>query len=205
MAASKKSLDPQEQQIGSVYAKSLLAAAKSSGDLEEVVDQLLTFGEEVLAKQPKFIELMNSSRLSGAEKLQLIDRVLQSKASPTLVNFLKVVSQKGRFDCLNAIVSETRRLYNEETGVVEVLVSSATELDESLRGQIVSKLESVLGKKVSLDASVAPEMLGGLKIRVGDTVFDGSLLSQLDRVRKSTYEKSAEQIRAQFDRFAAAQ
>lgn len=203
MATSKKrSFDPQQQQIGAVYAKSLLAAARESGNIEEVVTQLDALGDEILEKQPRFLELMSSTRISSDEKTGMIDRIFRSQLSTTLVNFLKVISRKGRFDCLPAIVHEARRLYNEEAGVVEALVTSAEPLDSDLQNQIASKLESALGKKVNLTMAVDPAMLGGLRIRVGDTVFDGSLKSQLERVRKTAYEKSAEQIRAQFDRFA---
>lgn len=203
--SAKKSLDPQQQQIGAVYAKSLLAAARESGDLERVVEELESFGTEVLVQQPRFLEVMESTRIGQNEKLQLIDRVFQNNASPTLVNFLKVISRKGRFECIGAIVHEVRRLYNEEIGIVEAQVTAASELEESVQQQIAEKLATILGKKVNLSLSVDPSMLGGLKIRVGDKVFDGSVQSQLERVRRTTFEKSAETIRAQFDRFAQAQ
>lgn len=205
MATSDKStLDPQQQQIGAVYAKSLLAAARDSGALDEVVNQLVSLGQDVLSQQPRLLDLMTSNRVSQADKYKMLDRIFQSQAHPVLLNFLKVVSRKGRFDCLPAIAHQAQRLYHEEIGVVQTLVTSASELDDSTRDQIAGKLESILGKKVDLSVSVDPSLLGGLKIRVGDTVFDGSLQTQLERVRAAAFEKSAEQIRSQFDRFAEA-
>lgn len=203
MSATSKPLHPQQQQIGAVYAKSILFAAKGSNELEEVVAELDSLGEDVLLKQPKLTDVLGSTRVSFSEKSALIDKVFSGRSTKSLVNFLKVICQHGRFDCIQAIVSETRRLYNDEIGVVDVLITSASDLDSTAIERIVEKLESVIKKKVNLTTLVDSQLLGGLQIRVGDTVFDGSLQAQLERIRRATVQNSVEKIRAQFDRFAS--
>ncbi len=203
MSATSKPLHPQQQQIGAVYAKSILFAAKANNELEEVVAELDSLGEDVLQKQPRLIGVLGSTRVSFAEKSAFIDRIFSGRSTTSLVNFLKVVCRHGRFDCIQAIVSETRRLYNDEIGVVDVSITSSSELESASVDRIVEKLEAAIGKKVNLTALIDEQLLGGLQIRVGDTVFDGSIQAQLERVRKSTVQNSVEKIRAQFDRFAS--
>ena len=108
--------------------------------------------------------------------------------TPLFLNFLKVVARHGRLDCLRQIRNSAKRQYSELLGRVAVTVKSATPLSVSLRRQIEQRLVAVLGKQVDLQCIVDPVLLGGLQVRVGDTVFDGSLDSRLDRMHAETLE-----------------
>ncbi len=109
-----------------------------------------------------------------------------SQMTPLFLNFLKVVARHGRLDCLRQIRTSANRQYSELLGRVEVTVKTATPLSGPLRGQIEQRLVAALGKPVDLQCTVDPELLGGLQVRVGDTVFDGSLDNRLDKMQAET-------------------
>jgi F-type H+-transporting ATPase subunit delta len=94
-------------------------------------------------------------------------------------------------------------MQDEMSGRVQAVLTSASEIDESVKNNISDKLSKLLGKTVSLTSVVDPEILGGIVVRVGDTVYDGSVVSQLAQVRVKAVKKAADAIRAQLDRFAS--
>lgn len=201
---SAKTFHPEQLQIGSVYAKGILAAATQNGEAQAVVAEMESLQNDVLDRSPQLITVLGSTRVSMAEKSTLIDTLFKGRASATFTRFLKVICQHGRFDCIGAIIAETRRLHNLEQNIVEVLVTTAAPLSDADQRRVMERLESALKKSVTLQTLVDPSILGGLQIRVGDTVFDGSLQAQLERIRKATVEKAAQKIRGQFDRFSVA-
>jgi F-type H+-transporting ATPase subunit delta len=96
-------------------------------------------------------------------------------------------------------------LFNRVSGIVPVTIISAVELPTDVESRVTDNLSRVLGGKIQLSKSVQPELLGGIQIRVGDTVFDGSVQGRLERVRRTAFERAAERIRAEFDRFVSVQ
>lgn len=193
--------DTERQYIGTVYAKGLLGAADKAGNVVEVVDQLNSVVDDVLPTLPKLKLLLESPRVPVAVKEKVIDDAF-GKGTKELVTFLKVVCQHGRFDCLRVIARTVTTLYRETTGVVEVLVTTAEDVPASMHGELKSKLGQILEKDVVIKTATNPDILGGLVVRVGDTVFDGSLANQLDRVRQTAVDRAVDQIRQSLDRFA---
>ena len=121
--------------------------------------------------------------------------------TPLLLNFLKVAAHHGRLDCLRQIRTAAHILYNEMRGRVEVTVETAGEISGQVVEQIEQRLTIALGRQVELCCSVNPKLLGGLVVRVGDTVYDGSLDNRLDRMRGDTVGRTAELIRNSLQRF----
>jgi F-type H+-transporting ATPase subunit delta len=195
-------IDPARQQIGTVYAKALLGAAEKAGQSDQVVEELGSFVVDVLDKLPKFQAALSSPRISHEEKTAMLDRALAGKMTPLLLNFLKVVSRHSRLDCLRAVAVAARNQLNEMRGRVEVLLKTAAPISNTLREQIVQQLTKMLGKEIVLRTQLDPEMLGGLIVRVGDTVFDGSLTAKLTGIREAAVEKTAAHFRQSLERFA---
>ena len=89
-------------------------------------------------------------------------------------------------------------------GRVQATLTTAEEFEDSTRAKISDRLSSVLGKQVSLSAVVDPEIIGGMVVRVGDTVYDASVANQLNQVRAKAIKRAADAIRERLDRFASA-
>lgn len=193
--------DTDKQQLGDVYAKALLGFGKESGKLDSLVEELEAV-VEVVHQLPKFRGMLESPRIDVQTKNGMIDKAFGNKVSKEMVNFLKVVSSKGRLDCLSSIQSSALKMHDEMAGRVQATLTTAEQVEDSLRKDIADRLSKVLGKTVNLNASVDPAIIGGMVIRVGDTVYDGSVVNQLEQVRVKAAKRAADAIREKLDRFA---
>ncbi len=203
MAAPRtKKIDTARQRMGTVYAKALLGAAERAGQTDNVLAELESLVADVLDKQPDFDETLRTPRITPEEKVQLLDRVFAGKMSPLLLNFLKVVARHERLDCLGAIERAARTLYNQLRQRVEVLVESATPISNQLQYTIASRLKQVLGRDVVLQTEVNADLLGGLVVRVGDTVYDGSLAGRLKQMQAVTLDRTTGTMRESLERFS---
>jgi F-type H+-transporting ATPase subunit delta len=118
-----------------------------------------------------------------------------------LLNFLKVVSRHGRLDCLRAIRYIARKLYEEMQGNVRVRVTTATAVDPRQIEQIAATLGVTLGQRPILETRVDPALIGGAILRIGDTVYDGSVANQLQSIRQQMIDRSVHEIQSRRDRF----
>jgi F-type H+-transporting ATPase subunit delta len=204
MAKSGKNseiIDAGRQHLGSVYAKALLGAAEKAGRADEVVEELEAIVADVLSKLPQLDEALKTPRLTHEERLPILDKAFGGRVSDTTLTFLKVVSKHARLDCLRAIARSARKLLNTTRGRVEVIVESAYPLSNPLRDRIVGRLTELLGQQVILSTAVNESLLGGLVVRVGDTVYDASLASRLKKMQEVTLDHTKQAIRESIDRF----
>jgi F-type H+-transporting ATPase subunit delta len=203
MAKSKHdAVDLSRQHLGAVYAKALLGAAEKADQAEQVLSELDSLVGDVLVKLPQLDAAFASPRIGADEKKALIDKAFAGRISTTLLHFLKVLAQHGRLDALRAILTAAKKLYNELRGRVEVTVQTAHPLSNPVRERIVARLTQMLGREVVLSTQINEDLLGGLVVRVGDTVYDGSLAAQLRQMQEVTLEHTTQSIRESLERFA---
>jgi len=202
-SAKKKSvrINVGAQQVAIIYAKALLGAAEKLGQTDSVVTELRDFVETVLDGFPKLEAVFASALVSQEEKVQLLDRVFGSKVTPMFLDFLKVLSRHGRLEILRAIEQEVSKLYDELRGRVRVQLSTATALETRDSGNLLTSLRKLLGGEPQLESVVDPALIGGVVLRVGDTVYDGSVAWQLDQVREQMINRSVHEIQSRRDSF----
>jgi F-type H+-transporting ATPase subunit delta len=195
-------IDAGRQHLGNVYAKALLGAAEKAGQAEAVVEELESLVSDVLNKLPQLEETLRTPRLAHEERLTIIDRAFGGRVFPTTLTFLKVLSKHSRLDCLRAIARAARKQLNAMQNRVEVIVETAHPLSNPLRDRIVGRLTELLGKQVVLATKINPDLLGGLVVRVGDTVYDASLAARLKRMQEVTLDHTKQALRESLERFA---
>ncbi|MCL4202409.1 MAG: ATP synthase F1 subunit delta [Pirellulaceae bacterium] len=194
-------LDSAQQHLGKVYAKALLGAAERAGLVEQVLDEFQAFQADLLDAVPGLDGLLASPRVAVETKTALLDRALQGRVSETFLNFLKVVVRHRRGDCLRAMLAAAMAQYNERCGCVDVWVTTASELTGEVEMSIADRLESMLGRRINLNVRTDPRVLGGLVVRVGDTVYDGSLIGRLEQWRQTAHQRITQSIRDSSGRF----
>ena len=170
------------EEIANVYARSLFEVAKEHGDLSEARDQL---GEiaDALADSRDLQVYFFSPYFSSLEKKEGIGKVLTG-ANEHVQRFLELLAEKHRMPAIFRIRRRFDELWAEENRVLAASVTSATELDDGLLRQIRERIEEETGQKVDLDSHVDPDLLGGLVVRVGNTIMDASVRSRLERLRR---------------------
>jgi F-type H+-transporting ATPase subunit delta len=194
-------LDSAQQHLGKVYAKALLGAADKAGVVEQVLDEFQAFQADLLDALPGFEALLASPRVAVEAKTAMLDRSLQGKVSETFLNFLKVVFRHQRGDCLRAMLPAAMALYNERCGCVDVWVTTASELTGEVKLSIADRVEAMLGRRINLNVRIDPRLLGGLVVRVGDTVYDGSLTGRLEQWRQAAQQRITDSLRESSRRF----
>jgi F-type H+-transporting ATPase subunit delta len=119
-----------------------------------------------------------------AERLALIDRVLAGKSLESVARLVKLLTTRRAIDRLPEILAEYRRLVNRERGIVEALVTSAGPLTADETEALKAKVGQMTDRTVDLRVQVDDALIGGLTVRIGDTLYDASVRGRLERIRE---------------------
>jgi F-type H+-transporting ATPase subunit delta len=170
------------EEIAEVYARALFEAAKEHDALDRVHDELGEFAEALEDDRTLQVFLF-SPYFSSEEKREGVKKIV-SDADERTVNFLELLAERHRMPAIFRIKREFDSLWAEENQLLPVTVTSAVELDEGLVQDIGKRIEEQTGRKVELSSNVDPDVLGGLMVRVGNMVLDGTVRNRLERLRK---------------------
>jgi F-type H+-transporting ATPase subunit delta len=170
------------EEIAQVYARSLFEVAKEHDKLDVVRDQLGEIADAV-AEQHDLQVFFFSPYFSTDEKVDGLQRALED-TDETVVNFLELLIEKHRMPALFRIRREFEALWEEENRLLPVQVTSAIELDESTVRQIGDAIGEQTGRRIELTSEVDPDILGGIVLRVGNSILDASIRNRLEKLRK---------------------
>ena len=170
------------EEIASVYARSLFEVAQEQGKLDEVRDQLGEFADTLDSNQEMQVFFF-SPYFSTPEKEEGLDKVVTG-AEPILQNFLKLLIEKHRMPAVFRVRRSFDELWQRENKLLPVEVTSAIELDQNTVKQIGDRIAEETGQKIELSERVDPDILGGLVVRVGNSIIDSSIRARLDSLRR---------------------
>jgi len=166
------------------YAKALLDVLYPSKS-EKGREQLGQFAS-VLSEQTDARMVLENPTIATERRRDLLNRIGEALAlEPPVRNFLGLLIDRNRLDLLAEITATYETLLDERLGVVKARVTSALELDSKQKDQVVTRLEALTGKKVRMEVSVDPSLIGGLVAQVGSTIYDGSIRQQLETFRNT--------------------
>lgn len=190
--AAEMSPDVNAEKIGSVYAEALFGAADNDlSRVREILNEFHEFIQEVLDAYPAFETLLSSRLVSSEEKLGILERAFRKSASPLFLDFLRVLARHERLDCLRAIYSQANQLYDKLGGRVRVEITTATALTPATLEKLTEGLRGKFQGELLVSCKVDPDTIGGLIVRVGDTIYDGSIATQLDNLRRNIVKNYA--------------
>ena len=170
------------EEIATVYARSLFEAAQDADKLDEVREQLGEFAD-ALDGDRNLQVFFFSPYLTSEDKKEGLEKAVTG-ADPLVQNFLELLIENHRMPALLRIRREYDRLWDEENQLLPVQITSAVELDDKTVKQIGDRIGEQTGRKVELSANVDPDVLGGLVVRVGNTVLDASVRRRLEQLRR---------------------
>jgi F-type H+-transporting ATPase subunit delta len=170
------------EEIASVYARSLFEVAQEQDKLDRVRDELGEFAD-AMNESRELQMFLFSPYFSTEEKMEGLDKAV-SGADETVIHFLKLLIEKHRMPVIFRIRAEFDRLWEDENKLLPVQVTSAVELPESTVKQIGDRIAEQTDRKVDLSSTVDPDILGGIIVRVGNSVLDASIRNRLENFRK---------------------
>lgn len=165
------------------YASALADIAQAQNATEQILQQLDAFGA-LYAESADLRNFLASPAVPRAAKHGAIEKLTERlKASRTVRNFLFVLTDHRRTQALPEVIAAFHEAMQQRRGVAQAEVSSAVELSARQRSALGANLERLTGKKVEASYSLNPALLGGAVVRIGSTIYDGSLRSRLDGLR----------------------
>lgn len=192
--------DPSAANVARVYADAYLNSAGPAGSAA-ALDEYRSFVDDVCRAVPDLERLLTSGSLSAEEHVGLIDRVIAPRATPLFANFLRVLARHRRLGLLRMILEIATREAERRAGKRRIQVRSAAPLTGEATKELEAKLAAAIAAEPILETTVDPSLLGGLIVRIGDTVYDGSLRTRLGQLNGRLRERCLHEIQRGRDRF----
>ena len=168
-------------EVGSVYGQALYDLARSEKVEEAVLSQLDVLRQS-FRQEPDFLKLLGTPALTKQERCTIVDDSFRGKIQPYLLNFLKILTEKGYirhfFHCCDAY----RDQYNQDHGIMPVQVVTAVALTPEQEKRLKKKLETISGKIVELHCSIDPECLGGVRLDYNGVRLDDTVAHRLEAI-----------------------
>lgn len=170
------------EEIAEVYGRSLYEVAEEKGTVDVVRDQLGAFADAMNADRDLAIFFF-SPYFSTQEKKDGLKRAVEG-ADETVVNFLELLIEQHRMPAIYRIRRVVDRLWERANKILPVQISTATKLDDAVASSIGDKISQGTGQKIELTTTVDPDILGGIVLRVGNSILDASIRNRLDTLRR---------------------
>ena len=162
-----------------IYANALIETDLSNDiilqDLNLIKDTIQTTGLN---------EFISNPAISLKIKHELLNDIFSNKINPKILNFIKLITEKGRFLQLNEIIEAYNYETNEINGIKRADIISAVELSEEQKKSVIERLSNKMKKSISANYIIDKSIIGGLVIKIDDNVIDNSLKNKLDRLKR---------------------
>lgn len=188
--------------LARIYASSLFELAAKTGDGATPTEKCeSTLGEledllELARLDAKFAEFLASMILPSKKRAESLQKMLKGRVSDLTLRFLLVLNAKDRLGHLPAIAAAFEQMVQEAYGRVEVDVFTAQPIEQSTLGSIRDALHRKLGKEPVLHTYTDASLIGGLKLQIGDQLIDGSIRTQLQKLREAIAQDGGAEIRS---------
>ncbi|MGI6587912.1 MAG: F0F1 ATP synthase subunit delta [Peptococcia bacterium] len=175
------------------YAQALLMIATEREALEQYEEELEQFRQGLLAN-PEVKDFLENPRVLLEEKKKALDLLVKDFASPIIYNFLHLILDKRREGFYLAVIKAYKDYADEARNIVNAEVWSVAELTTKDYQKLQQKLARVTGKNVRLHNIIDTSLLGGIKVKIGDTVIDGSVTKKLSLLKSQLQRTQLKEI-----------
>ncbi len=169
-------------QIGIVYGQGLYTLAKDESLTKQILNQLQVL-ETSFVQEPDFLRLLSSPNLPKEDRCEILDKSFRGNVHPYVLNFLKILTEKGYIRHFSECVSSFKTQYNEDNGILPVDVVSAVPLTADQKDRLMQKLSKLTGKNIELTNKIEPDCLGGIRLDYDGKRIDGTVRNRLDEIR----------------------
>ena len=173
-----------DRKVAGRYAEALLRTAKPAGTLVACAESYAGV-LEVMAASRELVIFLDSPQVREQEKKEVLKKVFRPHLEPVLLDFFNLLLDRNRIELLRDIGTVFAELVEADQGLVRARVVTAIALPADLETKLRDKLAHVTGKSVILDKKVDPAVIGGVRVTLGDRVIDGTVRTNLDRLRKT--------------------
>jgi F-type H+-transporting ATPase subunit delta len=170
------------EELARVYARSLFEVALEQGKLDLLREQLAQFADTLEGNRDLRVFFF-SPYFSTQEQQQALQRLLVD-ADPRFVNFLELLIENHRMPVIFRVRRTFEQLWEQENRLLPVEITSAIALDDATTGSVAQRICESTGRRVTLTTRVDPSILGGIVVRVGNSILDASIRNRLEQLRR---------------------
>ena len=169
-------------EVATTYGQAMYDLARDEGKSQAILAELSALDQSLKAA-PEFLQLLSAPNIPKEERVQILDDSFRGKIEPYVLNFLKVLTEKGYMRHFSGCCQYYRQQYNKDNGIVPVVAYTAVPLSDELRRKLTAKLSTVTGKTIELDCRIDPETLGGVRLDFDGRQVDGTVRRRLEDIR----------------------
>ena len=169
-------------QIGNVYGQALYSLAGEENLSDEILQEL-TVLEQSFSEEPRFLRLLNAPNVAIEERCRILDDCFRNQVQIYVLNFLKILTEKGIATSFSDCVRAYREQYNQEHNILPVTAVTAVALTGEQLKRLTDKLSVITGKTAQVHNRVDPACLGGVRLDYDGKRVDGSVANRLETVR----------------------
>jgi F-type H+-transporting ATPase subunit delta len=170
------------EEIAEVYARSLFEVAKDQEKVDDIREQLGQFAD-AMNEDRSLMTFFFSPYFSTEEKKDGLHKVVDG-AEPIFENFLELLLEKHRMPVIHRIRRDYDELWREENKLLPVHVTTAIALDEEIVKSLADRISETTGQQVELTSEIQPDIIGGIVLRVGNSILDASIRNRLEQLRR---------------------
>lgn len=178
-----KITDVKNSLIAKKYANALFEMAKETNCVQKANEDLV-FVVETITTNDELKKFIYSPLIKKEDKKDVLERLFSMHIDKVCLDFLKMLADSSRIDVIEEILNQFTKVFDEENNIVKPIITSAIELNEEQKQNIVSKLQNKLSKNIQPEYVINPNIIGGLVIDIDDRTMDFSLKSKFDNMHK---------------------
>lgn len=164
--------------VANRYARALFEVAEERDAIDTIESQLHIVAESLYEHEDLRRVLMHP-QISGENKKELVNKLFEHQAGVEVLNLLRLLIDRKREAILDEVLVAFTHMANEKRGILDVIVTTAVALEEQEEQELAQRLGKALGKKLSIHVKVDKAIIGGILLRIGDRLFDGSIAGKL--------------------------
>lgn len=172
------------------YAKALYEASAGRNAVEETLAEFKE-AAQVLESHPDLTRVLEHPNVDTSAKVELVKSVFAGGVSPMVLNMLVLLVERKRTDIISVVYEQFVKTAGEALGRAEAVVYSPKQLTEQETALVAERFSAVTGKKIQVTNIVDESLLGGIRVRIGDMLYDGSLRGKLNRLAKTLQTSQA--------------
>lgn len=182
-----------ENAVARRYAQAFFAIAQEKNELDKLEEEL-RFVIETINSNPELKMILDHQLVAPEEKKEILSNIFSQELSEITLNFLAVIAEKYRAPYIEEIYKQFVGFANEAKNIAEAYIKSAQPLGDKDLAAIQEKLSKATCKNIKLINEVDPNLIGGVVVRIGDKVMDGSILRRLDLLKEKLMQISVKEI-----------
>ena len=168
--------------VGNVYGEALYDLAHAEDLDSRILNEIAALNES-FSREPDFVRLLAAPNVPKEERCQILDSSFRDKVHPYVLNFLKILTEKGYPRHFTDCCSAYRACYNRDHGILPVRAVTAVALTDAQSARLCEKLQTITGKKIELTNRVDPGVLGGVRLDYEGKQLDDTVSHRLENIR----------------------